>query len=55
MNCPYTIPSPSGYVPLFPGTTSVPLRRDLFVRSVIQRSIIHCLSAGTEVPRRKRG
>ena len=37
MNCPYTIPSPSGYTPISPGTTSVPLHfrswMDLLVRS----------------------
>ncbi|ASV74381.1 hypothetical protein THTE_1779 [Thermogutta terrifontis] len=38
-----------------PGTTSVPLRiifrKDPLVGSVYQRSMMNCLSAGTEVPR----
>jgi len=31
------------------------LRRDVLVTSVLQHWIVHCLSAGTQVPRRKRG
>ncbi|GIX01396.1 MAG: hypothetical protein KatS3mg112_0333 [Thermogutta sp.] len=56
--------------PSSPGTTSVPLRnilrrdplvrsvffrRDVLVGSAVRRWIIRCLSAGTEVPRGKRG
>ncbi|ASV72953.1 hypothetical protein THTE_0351 [Thermogutta terrifontis] len=45
--------------PLLPGTTGVPLRmisrRNPLVGSAFQRSIVHSVSAGTEVPRRKRG